>query len=360
MATKTHSALMERLKKTSKLEGSAILSESKLFDDRDVAVTDIPMMNVALSGQVDGGLTSGFTVIAGNSKHFKSCFSLIMVAAYMKKHKDAVCLFYDSEFGAPKSYFATFGIDISRVIHNPIKDIEELKFDVIAQLNEIHKGDKVIILIDSLGNVASKKELEDAINEKSVADMSRAKAMKGLFRMVTPYLSIKDIPMVAIAHTYDTMELYSKAIVSGGKGIYYSANTIWIIGRQQDKDADGLNGYNFIINVEKSRFVREKSKIPINVTFEGGVQKYSGLLDVAIELGYVIKPSQGFYQSFDPATKKELSGKLRADATNDAEFWDNVFGKTDFAEALRKRYQLGTIKALHEDVIVDDDDSVET
>lgn len=91
-----------------------------------------------------------------------------------------------------------------------------LKFDIVRQLKEIERGDKVIIAIDSIGNTASLKELEDALDEKSVADMQRAKSIKSLFRMVTPSLVAKDIPCLAICHTYNTMEMYSKAIISGG------------------------------------------------------------------------------------------------------------------------------------------------
>ena len=112
---------------------------------------------------------------------------------------------------------------------------------------------KVIIVIDSIGNLASKKELEDALNEKSVADMSRAKALKGLFRMVTPYLTMKNVPLLAVNHTYQEIGLFPKSIVSGGTGIYYSADNIWIIGRQQQKQGTEVKGYNFVINVEKSR-----------------------------------------------------------------------------------------------------------
>jgi RecA/RadA recombinase len=247
------------------------------------------MINVALSGSIDGGLTSGLTVLAGPSKHFKTSFALLMAASYLKKHKDAILMFYDSEFGSPQQYFESFGIDTSRVLHIPIKNVEELKFDLVNQLDQIDRKDKVAIVIDSVGNLASKKELEDALNEKSVADMTRAKALKGLFRMVTPYLTMKNIPLIAINHTYQEIGLFPKAIVSGGTGITYSADNIWILGRQQDKDGTEIQGYHFIINVEKSRFVKEKSKIPISVSWEGGIQKWSGLLDVAIDGGYVIK-----------------------------------------------------------------------
>jgi len=84
--------------------------------------------------------------------------------------------------------------------------------------------------------------------------------------MVTPYLTMKNIPLLAVNHTYNTIEMYSKAVVSGGTGVVYSADNVWIIGRQQDKDGSEVKGYHFIINVEKSRFVKEKSKIPISVS----------------------------------------------------------------------------------------------
>ena len=334
-------SLLERLKKASKIDGAEVMADSKLFGNKEFVKTEVPMINVALSGDMNGGLSSGLTVLAGPSKHFKTSFGLLMVAAYLKQHSDAVCMFYDSEFGSPQSYFTSFGIDTSRVLHTPVTNVEELKFDLVSQLQNINRGDKIIIMIDSIGNLASKKEVEDAINEKSVADMTRAKALKGLFRMVTPMLTLKDIPLLAVNHIYMTQEMYSKPVVSGGTGIYYSADNIWIIGRQQDKDGDEMKGYHFIINIEKSRFVREKSKIPISVSWEGGIERNSGLLDVAIDGGYVNKPQVGWYVAYDPKTKKELSKKLRADQTFDDSFWNTIYEKTNFKEYVKNRYAMG-------------------
>jgi len=331
---------MDKLKKNSKLEHTEILSESKFFNEKDMIPTEVPMINVALSGKVDGGLSAGLTVLAGPSKHFKTSFALIMASAYLKAYPDAVMLFYDSEFGSPQSYFEQFGIDPSRVLHTPITNVEELKFDLIGQLEGLTRGDKVCVVIDSIGNLASKKELDDAMNEKSVADMSRAKALKGLFRMCTPYLNMKNIPLIAVNHTYQEIGLFPKQIVSGGTGIYYSADNIWILGRQQDKVGTEIQGYHFIINVEKSRYVREKSKIPISVSWEGGVQRWSGLLDVAIAGGYVIKPSNGWYQKVDKSSGEVLEGKYREKETLNEEFWKSVFDTTDFAAHLSRTYMI--------------------
>jgi RecA/RadA recombinase len=346
-------SVMDKLKKNSKIKTTEVLSNSKFFTEKDMTPTDVPMVNVALSGSVDGGVTPGLTVLAGPSKHFKTSFALLMAGAYLKAHPDAVMLFYDSEFGSPQSYFEQFGIDTDRVLHTPITNVEELKFDMIGQLEELDRDDKVIIVIDSIGNMASKKELEDAQNEKSVADMSRAKALKGLFRMTTPYLTMKSIPLIAVNHTYKEIGLFPRDVVGGGTGIYYSADNIWILGRQQDKKGTEIQGYHFVINVEKSRYVKEKSKIPITVSWDGGVRKYSGLLDCALAGGYVTKPSNGWYAVVDKDTG-EVGHKVRYDVTNDQSFWDPVFADTDFKEFLKKQYQIGHQSLVSMDAIVED------
>jgi len=344
---------MAKLKKNSKIKTTEILADSKFFTEKDMIPTDVPMINVALSGSVDGGLTPGLTVLAGPSKHFKTSFALLMAQSYMDKYPDSVMLFYDSEFGSPQSYFQQFNIDTHRVLHTPVANVEELKFDLVGQLEQLDRNDHVIIVIDSIGNLASKKELDDALNEKSVADMSRAKALKGLFRMTTPYLTMKDIPLLAINHTYQEMGLFPKAIVSGGTGIYYSADNIWIIGRQQDKKGTEIQGYHFVINVEKSRYVKEKSKIPITVSWDGGVRKYSGLLDCALAGGYVTKPSNGWYASVDQETG-EVGPKVRYDVTNDKLFWDPIFTETNFKDFLKKQYSIGYQAPIDMDSIVEE------
>ena len=332
-------SLINKLKKNSTIEHTSILSKSTLLKEKDVIPTSVPMVNVALSGRLDGGLTPGITVLAGPSKHFKTAFALLMAASYQQKYPEAVILFYDSEFGSPQGYFETFGIDMDRVLHTPITDVEELKHDIMAQFSQLEKGDRVMIVIDSIGNLASKKEVEDAIEGKSVADMSRAKQLKSLFRMTTPHLTLKDIPMVVVNHTYKEIGMFPKDIVSGGTGIVYSADTIWIIGRQQEKTGTEISGYNFIINIEKSRFVKEKSKIPITVSFEGGIQKYSGLMDIALEGSFVVKPSNGWYAKVDQETG-EILEKQRFSDTQTRLFWEDILNNQKFQEYIRKKYEI--------------------
>jgi len=342
-------SILDKIKKNSTIKDSAILSESKFFKKKDMIPTSVPIINVALSGRLDGGLTPGITMWAGPSKHFKTAFSLLMAKSYLDKYPDAALLFYDSEFGTPQSYFDTFGIDTSRVVHTPLTDVEQLKFDIMQQLSNVERGDHLIIVIDSIGNLASKKEVEDAMEGKSVADMSRAKQMKSLFRMVTPHLNLKDIPLVVVNHTYMEIGLFPKAIVGGGTGAMYSADNVYILGRQQEKEGTEIVGYNFIINVEKSRYVKEKSKIPVSVTFEGGLSKWSGLLDVALESGHVIKPSNGWYSKVDTDNGVIEDKKYRMKDTDSKDFWLPILTSKSFYDFIKNKYSIGQGEVMMRD-----------
>lgn len=348
-------SLLERLKKAGSVKYSETLSESKFFNEKDMIPTDVPIINMALSGKLDGGLTPGLTFLAGPSKHFKSLLGLLMVKAYMKKYKDAVCLFYDSEFGITPEYIASNGIDGSRVLHIPIEHIEQLKFDISKRLEEINRGERVIVFIDSVGNLASKKEVEDALEEKSVADMSRAKALKSLFRIITPHFTTKDIPCIVINHTYQEMGMFPKQVMSGGTGAVYSSNQIFFISKAQEKDGTDLTGWTFTINIEKSRYVREKSKFPFTVTFEGGINKWSGLLDIALDLGYVKKPSNGWYSRVDMETGEIEEKKFREKDTNTADFWKPILMNKKFQEDVKAKFMVSNAKLLSEDSTIDED-----
>jgi RecA/RadA recombinase len=344
-------SLKDKLIKNSTSEFTSTLTDSKIYTKQDMIPTTVPMINAALSGSIDGGIAPGLLMLAGPSKHFKTGFSLLMASSFLKKYPEGVILFYDSEFGTPQDYFKTFNIPTDSVVHTPITDIEQLKFDIMQQMKELDRTDHVMIVIDSVGNLASKKEVDDALDGKSVADMTRAKQLKSLFRMVTPHLTLKDIPLVVVNHTYKEIGMFPKDIVSGGTGGIYSASNIWILGRQQDKDGQDLAGYHFVINVEKSRYVKEKSKIPITISFNGGINRWSGLLDIALEAGYIQKPKVGWYCRVDPETGEVLSKNYRAkEIQNNKEFWIEVLKETDLAGFIERKYKMAVDSILEDDM----------
>jgi RecA/RadA recombinase len=336
------SKLLDKLQKAGSVKHAEILSESSFFNVKDCISTELPILNIAFSGEVNGGLVPGLTVIAGQSKSYKTLLSLYCMKAYFNKYPDSVALLYDSEFGITPEYLEMYGIDASRIIHIPIEHIEQLKFDIVKRLTEIVRGDKVFIMIDSIGSLSSKKEVDDAVDEKSVADMTRAKSIRSLLRIITPHLTMKDIPCLAINHTYQTMDFISRAVISGGTALTYCANQIFIVTRSQEKDGTDLVGYNFTINIEKSRFVKEKSKLTFSVKFDDGINIYSGLMDIALESGHVTKPKAGWYQKIGEEKQ------YRLDKTNTEEFWSSILEDESFQNFVIYKFKL-TNKILVEE-----------
>lgn len=335
------SDLMKRMKKASVIENAAQLSKSELFNLNNLIPLPVPMMNVAFSGKLDGGFNAGLHQIAGASGSFKTNLCLVLLKAYQDKYQDGIILFYDSEFGA-SNYFKSFGIDEDRVLHIPIMNLEEFTFDVMKKLEDVQMGDNLMIFVDSIGSLASKKEVEDALKESSAADMTRAKKSKGLTRMITPYLTKFNIPMLCINHIYSEIGLYPKDIVSGGTGWKYSSHSVFIMGKRQIKDGTDLQGFEFIMKADKSRYIKEKTAIPITVTFEGGISKWSGLMDVALATGHVTKPKNGWYTR----PKYDVDKNWRMAATNSEEFWQPLLDDDGFKKSVESMFSLTAKKSL--------------
>lgn len=159
-------------------------------------------------------------------------------------------------------------------------------------------------------------------------------------------MKIKSIKKVGKHNVYDISVkdvqhyVLENGVVTHNTGLIYSSNQAFIIGKSQEKDGTDLVGWNFTINIEKSRFVKEKSKFPFTVLFDGGIQKYSGILDVAIEGKFVIKPSNGWYSKVDPETGEVEEKKYRFSDTQTSEFMESILNNSKFQEYVRKRYEI--------------------
>lgn len=271
------SSLLEKLMKagSDKIKAS-VLSTSDFFNEAEFTPTVIPLLNGALGGRLDTGVRSGLLMVCGESRTFKTSISLFMVGAYLNRYEDAICIFYDTEFGTTPDYFSAFGVPTDRVLHIPIENLEQLKFDMAQRLGEITKKDKVIIFVDSVGNIASKKEVDDAQNENAAADMSRAKQLKSLWRIVTPMLKLRDIPCIAINHIYMDQGMYPKAIVSGGcleagtKILLADGNTKSVEDFSVGDMVETLQGPKEVLNVWNPETLEEGTPECFKITFEDG------------------------------------------------------------------------------------------
>lgn len=335
------SSLMSKMLKGAG-KGSAILESSEYAEKPILCTMSVAIANVMLSGELDGGLRAGLTQVIGDSRTFKTNFCLMLVKSYLDKYADAICVFLDNEFGAAQ-YFEPMGIDKSRVIHIPVMDIEDLKQRTVSMLQEVENKDHVIFFLDSLSQIASLKETDDAISGKVVADMTRAKMINSYMRIITPRFTMKNIPFIFINNYYDdTSSPYAEPIIKGGAQVFLSSDTIFFVTRSQVKDEDkSLTGWNFNYSIMKSRTVKEKSKFSIEVLYNGGINSNSSLFDLAMDAGFIIAPKQGWYQITLPGMISDKSVR-RKDIEGNQGFFDTLITNKDFKAYIKKRYALSS------------------
>lgn len=339
------SKLMERMIANSTIKLASVLTDTDIINEVEPIQTKVPMLNLALSGKLKGGITPGIVQFCGESKTFKTSLALTVGAAYLEKHEDAIICFFDSEFGTKKQYFEQFGINTDRVLHIPFVDIEELTFEFAKQIDMLEEDDKVIFIVDSIGLAASKREKENIENQKSAQDMSRPKALKSLFRVITPKLLLKKKAAFFINHIYADINggIYALPVISGGSGSVLASNTILIISKRKLKDGDEHVGYEFVIKINKSRTIRDNAVIPLRVRFDGGVADYSGLDLLAEALGAIRKGKDGrsgayIYVGLDGVEYKTLLKNVDTDKV----FWDRIFKETDLEYQIEYMYSLGS------------------
>jgi hypothetical protein len=143
--------------------------------------------------------------------------------------------------------------------------------------------------------------------------------------------------------------ILENGVVTHNTSVMYSANQVFIVSRSQEKDGSDLVGYNFTINIEKSRFVKEKSKLTFQVKFDEGIMKYSGLMDIALKSGFVVKPKNGWYQKYNDEKMYRLA------ATNNSEFWESLLSDEGFKSAITYKYKLSNKIELVEEEVVEEE-----
>lgn len=332
--------LAERMLKVARksIPEAEILSKTDLLTKQVVADIGIPILNIAWSGRPDGGLIPGVKMVVGDSRTFKTFFCLLEVNAYLNKYPDAICVFGDSEFGANQKYWDQVGINMDRVIHVPLTNVEKMQIAFMQILNEAKRGEHIIFFVDSISQLPSSKEVNDAIAGKDTTDMTRARALNSFWRTVMTEINMKNLLMVWINSYYDELgNQYAEKNIKGGKQGFLSSDAIWFITRSQEKVKDEFAGWNFNVSIMKSRFVKEKSKFSLTVLYDGGIDQFSGLLDISRMLGYVDMPSNGWYQrtpkgGFGEDEKKYQKSQM------DADFWYPLLENPKFCDDVQKMF----------------------
>lgn len=255
--------------------------------------------NALLSGSLYGGVANNKIVaLGGESSTGKTWFALSIVADFLKSNKEAIVLYFDSEQAVTSDMFASRGVDPKRIAVFPVATIEDFKNQAIGIVDRVLALDEedrkpMMIVLDSLGMLSTEKEMNDSVEGKNTRDMTRAQGVKATFRVLTMKLGKAKIPMIMTNHTYTSVGSYVPTqVLSGGSGLQYAASTIVMLSKKKDKNSDGDIVGNIIhCKLYKSRLTKENQQVDVQLNYTTGLNRYYGLVDIAIEAGIFKKVS---------------------------------------------------------------------
>lgn len=258
------------------------------------------MLNAILSGSIFGGLPDNKRLqLAGESSTGKTFFALSIVKAFLDQNPGAGVIYYDTESAVTKDMMESRGIDSRRVAVVEKNTIEEFRTHALKAANSLidvpeEKRPKMMFVLDSLGNLSSKKEMTDVAAGADTRDMTKAQLLRATFRVLTLKLAKAKIPLIVNNHTYDVVGQYIPTKKeSGGGGARFASDIILFLGKKADRgsasDPKKIIGNILKVKADKSRFVQEKSTVELKLSFSTGLDKYYGLLDLAVEGGIIKK-----------------------------------------------------------------------
>ena len=272
-------------------EYATLVSEGVEAGDVDSFIdTGSLAFNALLSGSIYGGMPSNkITAIAGEAATGKTFFALGIVKAFLDKNKDAGVIYFESESALTKDLVESRGIDSSRMVIVPVATVQEFRHQSIKVIDKYLEQDEknrkpLMFVLDSLGMLSTTKEMEDTAEGKETRDMTRSQIVKAAFRVLTLKLGKAKVPMIMTNHTYDVIgSMFPQKEMGGGSGLKYAASNIVYLSKRKEKDGKEIIGNIIHCKNYKSRLTKENALIDVRLTYKDGLDKYYGLLELAIK-----------------------------------------------------------------------------
>jgi RecA/RadA recombinase len=302
-------------------------------------------MNAIISdGDIFKGLPRGKRLaFAGPPGSGKSLLTIFLIRAFLKQNENSYVIAFESEGATIVDMCKTMGIPEDRIVVLPVHTVEDFKSQsakIMVHIKEEKeklkdKAPNYIMILDSIGMLGTEKEREDAQKGINKADMGlRSKLIKSAFRILTLDLSITGTPFISVTHSYDTMELFSKQVASGGNGLIYASDVIIMLTKAKEKDGKEQIGVVLSLNLNKSRYMPEGKKVKLLLLFKKGIYKYSYLLDLGIDLGAIEKSGNSYI--FPDGQK----GMKKAILKNGKDFF-NEANLTELQLAIKSAFEFG-------------------
>jgi len=305
------------------------------------------IFNALLSGSVYGGMPSNkITAIAGESATGKTYFLMGIVKNFLDTNPDAGVIYFESESAITKSMVEDRGIDSGRLYVVPVTTVQEFRHQTLQILDTYLAQDEserkpLFLCLDSLGMLSTTKEIEDTTDGKETRDMTRAQVLKAAFRVLTLKLGRAKVPMVVTNHTYESMGLFSTKEMGGGSGLKYAASSIIYLSKKKEKDGTEVIGNIIHCKNHKSRLTIENKMVDVRLTYDKGLDRYYGLLELAEKYGVFKKVSTRYEL---PDGSKHFGKAILSDPNT--YFTEDIMKKLD--EAAAKEFKYGQSEEVEE------------
>jgi len=272
-------------------EYATLVSEGVEAGDVDNYIdTGSYTLNALLSGSIFGGLPGNkITAIAGEAATGKTYFALGIVKHFLDSNKEAGVIYFESESALTKDLVENRGVDSKRMIIAPVSTVQEFRYQAIRVIDkyieqEESKRKPIMLVLDSLGMLSTTKEMEDTAEGKETRDMTRSQIVKAAFRVLTLKLGKAKVPMIMTNHTYDVIgSMFPQKEMGGGQGLKYAASNVVYLTKRKEKEGKEVIGSVIHCLNWKSRLTKENAKIDVRLTYDKGLDKHYGLLDLAIK-----------------------------------------------------------------------------
>ena len=248
------------------------------------------IFNALLSGSIHGGLPSNkITALAGESATGKTFFLMGIVKSFLDSDPNAGVIYFESESAITKQMIVDRGIDPKRMVMMPVTTVQQFRTQALRVLDMYLEKDEadrqpMFLCLDSLGMLSTTKEVEDTAEGKETRDMTRAQVLKAAFRVLTLKLGRAKVPMVVTNHTYDVVgSMFPTKEMGGGSGLKYAASSIIYLSKKKEKDGTEVIGNIIHCKNHKSRLTKENKMVDVRLTYDKGLDRYYGLLDLALK-----------------------------------------------------------------------------
>lgn len=283
------------MKKTIGNDAATVVAEGTYADNIDFIDTGSYVLNALYSGSLFKGMPGNkINALAGEEATGKTFFMLGIAKNFLDKDPESAVILFESEGAITKDTLADRNIDVNRVLMVPVSTVEQFNTQAARVVQgHLEKSSEnrrpLMICLDSLGMLSTKKEMEDTSSGKDTKDMTRTQKIRATFRVLTLALSQAGIPMILTNHVYQSMGMFPTKEVAGGGGLKYASNNIIALGKAQYKVGDKHLGSKIRCKIIKSRLTREKSQGTVLLTHDSGLDRYFGLIDLALEAGVFTK-----------------------------------------------------------------------